>query len=131
MIQQHRVKTVIESQMTVNVNGTDYLINKFKGKEGLMIGAKISKLIAPLFAASTSNGEELDITKIADYITDKMDEDSVCQLIVKLMTSVYKGSQQVNFDTEFAGNYATLFDLIKEVVMFNYSDVFSKLGTRS
>lgn len=122
---------MIESQMTVNVGGTDYLINKFKGKEGLMIGAKIGKLIAPLFAASANNGTELDIGKIADYITDKMDEDSVCQLIVKLMTSVYKGSQQVNFDTEFAGNYAVLFDLIKEVVMFNYSDVFSKLGTHS
>ena len=34
----------------------------------------------------------------------------------------------INFDQEFAGKTGGIWELVKEVVMFNFGDVFSKLG---
>jgi hypothetical protein len=49
-------------------------------------------------------------------------------LIKELLSGVTKGTATINFDQEFAGRYGAIFDLVKEVLKFNFADVFSKLG---
>lgn len=120
------------SQHTVNVNDVDYIISPFKGKQGLKIQAKLVKLIGPALGALSGledNTEQMAVFgAIIQEVLGRVDEDDVINLIEELLSLVYKGSMKINFDNEFALNYASLFLLVKEVIMYNYQDVFSKLG---
>ena len=55
-------------------------------------------------------------------------EDQYVELIKEILSGVTKNNMPVDFENEFQLNYGNLFKLIKEVLEFNYRDVFSLLG---
>lgn len=120
------------SQLNVTVKDVDYIINAFKGKQGFLLKAKLLKVVAPALAAIKASAEDADmisvITAVVSEVLDKIDEGDTLDLIIELLSSVYKGSVKVNFDTEFAQNYAAIYLLLAEVIKFNYKDVFQMLG---
>lgn len=120
------------SQLNVTVKDVDYIINAFKGKQGFLLKAKLLKVVAPALAAIKASAEDADmisvITAVVSEVLDKIDEGDTLDLIIELLSSVYKGSVKVNFDTEFSQNYAAIYLLLAEVIKFNYKDVFQMLG---
>ncbi len=120
------------NQRTVNVDGTDYMITHFKTSQGLGIKAQLIKIAAPLIASANGDKEqEINIQSMALAITNSLDRGEIVTLCKELVSCTYKGSQQINFDLEFMGRYDVLFNLVKEVLDFNYSSVFRALGTHT
>jgi hypothetical protein len=56
------------------------------------------------------------VSENLDYLDDAT--------IQELLSSTTKNNYAIDFDNEFAGNYMTLFNLLWEVVQFNFSDFF-------
>jgi len=120
-------------QLDVHIDGVDYKITQFLATKGLGIEVKLMKLLGPSFmelqkASQDENAQEAVLTAAITTLIEQFDKVDVVSLIKELLSSVTKGTATINFDQEFAGRYGAIFDLVKEVLKFNFADVFSKLG---
>lgn len=122
-------------QTVININGVEYMITPFGSEQGLKLQAHIFKVVAPVMGDMVGAGEDINIaelfTKLANAIFASMTPEGFVALVKELVSKVYKGSRVVDFNTEFAQNYATLLKLVKEVLLVNFKDVFSLLGLSS
>lgn len=123
----------MQQQLDVHIDGTDYKITQFLATKGLGIEVKLMKLLGPSFmelqkASQDENAQEAVLTAAIGALIEQFDKVDVVSLVKELLSGVTKGTQTLNFDQEFAGRYGVIFDLVKEVLKFNFSDVFSKLG---
>jgi len=123
-------------QLDVHIDGVDYKITQFLATKGLGIEVKLMKLLGPSFmelqkasqAGDNDAAQEAVLTAAITTLIEQFDKVDVVSLIKELLSSVTKGTATINFDQEFAGRYGAIFDLVKEVLKFNFADVFSKLG---
>lgn len=120
-------------QLDVHIDGVDYKITQFLATKGLGIEVKLMKLLGPSFmelqkAAQDENAQEAVLSAAITVLIEQFDKVDVVALIKELLSGVTKGTATINFDQEFAGRYGVIFDLVKEVLKFNFADVFSKLG---
>jgi len=122
-------------QHKVCLNDTDYIINPFKGKQGLKLQVKLVKVVSPALESIKGLSDEASqmvvIGEMVKAILAQVDEDSILTLIEELLAGVYKGSIKLDLDKELVCNYSVVFHLLKEVIMFNFKDVFSTLGIGS
>ena len=134
-------------QKNVSIEGNDYMLTQFKASLGLKLMKQLTKLLGPAFielqkASDTSDikgknadeakakREEQAMMNAALVLIDNMDKVEVEALVMTLVTQgATKGTMPINFDMEFAGKYDVLFSLVKEIVSFNFGNVFSKLGS--
>ena len=111
----------MKQQKEVIIGNDKYLIEQFGAVKGFRVGKKVGKVMLPVI--SKAFGEEeasmADLMSIVAENIDSIDEDTV----MELLSETYKNKQSINFDTEFAGNYMTLFKLLWEVIQFNFSDL--------
>jgi hypothetical protein len=120
-------------QLDVHIDGVDYKITQFLTTKGLGIEVKLMKLLGPSFmelqkASQDENAQEAVLSAAITVLIEQFDKVDVVALIKELLSGVTKGTATINFDQEFAGRYGVIFDLVKEVLKFNFADVFSKLG---
>jgi len=120
-------------QLDVHIDGVDYKITQFLATKGLGIEVKLMKLLGPSFmelqkASQDENAQEAVLSAAIAVLIEQFDKVDVVALIKELLSGVTKGTATINFDQEFAGRYGVIFDLVKEVLKFNFADVFSKLG---
>ena len=120
-------------QLDVHIDGVDYKITQFLATKGLGIEVKLMKLLGPSFmelqkAAQDENAQEAVLSAAITALIEQFDKVDVVALIKELLSGVTKGTATINFDQEFAGKTGGIWELVKEVVMFNFGDVFSKLG---
>ena len=120
------------TQHNVTIKDVDYIINAFKGKQGFILKAKLLKVISPALAALRGTAEDADmvaiITAVVSEVVSRIDESETLDLIIELLSNVYKGSVKLDFDKEFSQNYSAIYLLLAEVVKYNYKDVFQTLG---
>jgi hypothetical protein len=118
-------------QQTVNVEGTDYLLTAYPATKGLKYQKKLAKVLLPAFAEITKNSQSeeqaisIALEKLAENLDD-LDEEMLKEMVVLGAT---KGGMQINFDFEFSTDYAKLFNLLKELIKFNFASVFTVLGS--
>lgn len=115
----------MREQITVEVNGQEYLINQMGGKDGFRVGKKLIKVFGPALSAFMAGGEEWGMASAIEAFTDNIDmlDD---ETVDKLMSTVTKNNMNIKFDDEFAGNYGTLVQLLVEVIKANkFLDVFT------
>lgn len=115
-------------QKNVTVNGNDYLLTQFGGLQGLKLGKQLIKTLGPAFA--TLQATDGGVGKALDILFANLD-DNTEKLIIDLVSGASKSGVAVNFNMEFAGNYDTLFLLVKEIVEFNFGSVFTLLGSNA
>jgi hypothetical protein len=122
----------MREQKTVTVGGNSYLMNQFGAIEGLRYQKALAQVILPAIAEISkseklSEGQALSLamSKLAENI-DKIDEKMIEAMVTRGATI---GSMAIDFDTQFAGKYLELFQLLKEIVMFNFGSVFTMLGS--
>lgn len=122
----------MREQKTVTIGGQDYLLNQFGALEGLKYQKALAQVLLPAIAeiSKHSDGSEesaisIGMAKLAEHI-DKVDERMLEAMVTRGAT---KNSMAINFDNEFAGKYMEMFQLIKEIVMFNFGSVFTMLGS--
>ena len=105
-------------------NTQSYTLNQLKATAGNKFLKKLQRILLPVWAEISSKGEidQEVIMLVSDKITE-LDEKDIQDLVCESISM-----RPDTFDIEFAGNYVGLFELVKEIVMFNYADVFSHLG---
>ena len=123
--------------MSLNIkefNGKKYIIKAFKGRKGLQLKLRLSKVASPMLEDLQLLGDADDtksndaIFKLIKKLVEETDTDEVLSILEELMTCVSTENGDVDFDTEFQKNYVSLYKLSAEVIKENYGDVFSALG---
>ena len=114
-------------QKTVTIKGQDYLLTTIPAIKGVALLKQLIKLLGPSFAKFQQGN---DLGGAMMVLFDNLDNVGVEQLIVNLVgLCATKDRVGINFDSEFAGEYDKLFELVKEIVEFNYGSVFTLLGS--
>lgn len=127
----------MREQKEIQVAGDTYLLHQYGAIEGLKYQKGLARVLLPAIAEITQSGEGLSeglseasaiaraMDKLAENI-DKIDERMIEAMVVRGAT---KDNMSINFDNEFSGNYMKLFQLLKEIIMFNFGSVFTMLGS--
>lgn len=116
-------------QKTVEIGGESYLLTQFPATKGVRLGKTIAKLAGPVF--SKLYAEDGGLMPAIETLLVNLDEVDFESLAKDLVSSATKGNMSVNFDMEFAGRYDVLIQLMIEVITFNFSSVFTLLGSQS
>jgi hypothetical protein len=114
----------MRKQHQVELNGDKYTITQFGARQGIKLGKKVAKIALPAFGALYSDpDEDASMGILMEVVSENLDylDDATIQ---ELLSSTTKNNYAIDFDNEFAGNYMTLFNLLWEVVQFNFSDFF-------
>lgn len=116
-------------QKQILIQGEEFTLNTIPATKSLKIFKDILKLVGPSFAElNKENGEDI-FAKAVEALFDNLDSVDVEKLCVQLVQSAYKGNMGIDFDSEFAGRFDKLFLLLKEIVEFNYGNVFTVFGS--
>lgn len=118
----------IDKQKLVHLGDDTYLINPFLTTKGLRIKAKLIKYFGESLSKATESEDESTIIELIASIFTEIPEDEYVELIREIMSGVTKNNMAIDFEREFSLNYLNLFKLVKEVLEFNYRDLFSLLG---
>ena len=113
-------------QKTVEINGTTYLLNQFPATKGISVMKQLMRLCGPSANALFTDN---NYTKALELLVENVEAVNAEELLKLLVATASKGSVSVNFDEEFAGEYGNLMLLCKEVVVFNFGNVFQFLGS--
>ena len=98
----------------IEIEGEVYNLRKFKALVGLGIQKEIHD--AKLFSDEGINVMALTPDQIFKIISNGCSKGSVA-------------FDQKTFDNHFAGRYMTIYQLVAEVLMFNYADPLAEAGT--
>lgn len=112
-------------QKQVEIGGKIYTITKLPATKGLKYQKYFLKVLGPAYieAQKSEHSTMADVlAKVIEHL-DEIDEEKLKGLVVD--SEVVSAAR---FDLEFSGNLLNLFKLIKEIVFFNYEDVFTLLG---
>lgn len=118
-------------QKEVVIGGDSYLLTSLPATKGLKLLKQITKLVGPAFGELSKGGADQEgpgVSGAIEKLVENLDNVDVENLVKELVSSASKGSVAISFDHEFSGEYAKLFELVKEIVEFNYGSVFTKLG---
>ncbi len=123
---------------TVEINDTSYTLFQFPATQGLDLGLRLSKLVAPVIAplaeaADTSGGTDITgsaIKAAADGLVANLNSKDTVALVKELLSVVACedgkfGDDPNLFDRHFTGRLGNLPPLLREVVAHNFSDFFS------
>ena len=112
---------------TVTVNGTEFEIEQFGGKQGSRLFKRVLKIVSPvmplLFEAYQEEGALVGLFGYAGEIFDMFDD----ELIDSLLSRTTKGKYAIDFDKDFAGEVDTLVLLLMEVIKFNWGKSLANL----
>ena len=112
------------------INGKAYVINKVKGREGWSYLPRLTKYGFPFVGFFVSDGvDEGEIIAQLVQLLNTENQKEVEQLLIDLVSSVEVDNTKIDFDTEFSGNYDTLFMLVLQVIKLNYLESFNRLVT--
>lgn len=115
----------------------DFKVTQLNAESGLRYMKKVQKLVLPVWAeaikaaknAGTEDAPEDDKVSFADIIMkvsdriDELDEKEITALVCESLSITPS-----KYNEMFRGKYFALMQLVKEIVMFNFEDVFLALG---
>ncbi|MCK4522417.1 MAG: hypothetical protein KAU20_07630 [Nanoarchaeota archaeon] len=125
------------------IEGHKYMVTQFPARIGLGLKTRLSKLVIPVLipligsegkGVTLSNITETDIdpsliSKAVEIIISQLDSVEIVDLVMKLMNGVRRDGVEITaevFDTEFAGEYITLYKVLFFVIQTN--NFFGKGG---
>lgn len=110
-----------------------FILKQYDAFKGIAYQRKLIKILAPSFVAiqesvakENANFVAVAVEKFVENI-DQVEPAFIKELV--LQGAFKEGRVTINFENDFAGNYAVLFMLIKEIVLFNFDDLFQLLGS--
>lgn len=118
----------IYKQHIAHIGDETYIINPFLTTKGLRIKAKLVKYLGTSLSSALNAEDESTIIDLIANVFSEITEDQFVELVRDILSNVTKNGMPIDFDKEFALNYTNLYKLIKEVLEYNYKDLFSLLG---
>jgi len=116
----------MREQKEVTINGDKFLITTFGARKGIKLGKKVARVMLPAIGKMYGGDEEVNFGDMLEVIAENLDELDD-QTIEELLSETTVNKYAIDFDSYFAGNYGTLFQLLWEVISANFEDVFSAL----
>lgn len=122
-----------EITLTGSKGEQKFVLKQYDAFKGIGYQRKLIKIIAPSFVAMQEAGkvEGANILAIAvQKFVENIHEVEPAFIKELVMNGATKeGRVAINFENDFAGNYGVLFTLIKEIIVFNFEDLFQLLGS--
>lgn len=120
----------------ITLNGTEFIVYKFTGRNTLKMLEKITKIILPIgasiYEALDDNSKISGIDNAIRAAYESLGIDQAYPFIKELLSETRIGSREIDdltFDSEFSGNMKSLFMLIKFIIKdVNYNDFFGEGG---
>ena len=119
----------INDQIVV-VDGKRYMIEQFGAWQGSKLMKKVLKVAAPVIVAIQGSSEgdlspEIVIMRALSESLDYLDEETTKELFSKVYDD--SNGKLVDIDSEFAGRYKAMFELLWKVIEVNkFIDVFQE-----
>jgi len=112
-------------QSETEINGKSYTLTQFQATTGIKYLKKIQKLFVPVWAELVGTGGTVtpEVITLASEKFYDLDEKDLQAMVCDSISMT-----PANYELEFAGQYIAIFNLVKEIIMFNYQDVFTQLG---
>ena len=123
----------IEYQKNVKVDGQTYKVVLLPPTRALKIAMKLTKLIGePMAAMAGAGGDEISSAKAlpaaVKALMERIDEDSVLDLIKEMIGTCVKENKSLNFEDEFHGRLGHLIKLFAAVLEVQFKDFFTDLA---
>lgn len=129
----------IDGERIVKYGNKSYRIKLFKGRNSYRVLTKLTKYGSSVFGGVlrgvAESGEDVDAVSLLvagslrdafQTIDDPELETFVCE---ELVANVFSNNEPFNWDDEFKGkNMLVCFDLLRQVIQYNFSPVFQELG---
>lgn len=121
----------MREQKEVEIKGTKYLLTQFDGMFGFSVLQKVQAIFIPAWAEMQREAIKGNEAAFVDMIASlspklaELDVELIKQVIEKGAT---RNSVQISFARDFSGKYMEMLHLLKEILLFNFKDVFSELG---
>ena len=111
-----------------------FVLTQYDAFRGIAYQRKLIKIIQPSFSAivhTMAENKEVSMEMLAlEKFMENIDQVEPAFLKELVLQGAYKeGRVTINFENDFAGNYGVLFKLVWEIIMFNFSDLFTLLGS--
>lgn len=113
-----------------------YSTTTFTGTRGLQLLKRLTKVVGPSLAIMLEGGSEEAqenadgvFVKAIKMLVENIDKDDVVALIKELVQNTKRNGNTINFDIDFAGEYAELFQVVLFVVQENYGNFFKLAGS--
>ncbi len=110
-----------------------FILKQYDAFKGITYQRKLIKILAPSFVAMQEEAakENANFLSVAlEKFVENIDQVEPAFLKEIVVQGAFKeGRVSINFENDFAGNYGVLFLLIKEIVVFNFEDLFQLLGS--
>lgn len=113
-------------QKDVIIGEDVFMLTQMSATKGIRVLKQLIKLVGPAAAEIFQEG---NVGGAVDKLVENMDSVDVESLLKELVATASKQNIAINFDNEFAGDYAKLLKLSKEVVEYNFGNVFTLLGS--
>lgn len=124
----------------VTIDGVTYSITQYMATRGQQLLVRLLKLFGRSFgliADQVKDGEmdllNLDITSVLESLVSNLEPEQSTWIIKEILagTQIHDGTQvrEINYDIDFSGRYLHLGKLLKEVLLFQYSDFLGGLAS--
>lgn len=113
------------------INGKSYSIQLLPASVGLDVSQKIIKTVGPALGVILDSKEEFEFeestffTDLAIALTRSIDELDLINMSKALLKGSYCDTQEITFDTHFAGNYGELLSVLEFALKENFGDFFT------
>jgi hypothetical protein len=124
-----------------NIDGAVYTVTQLPARRAIRLKARLIKLFGPVaatfFIASEGISEDqkkLDLVKCVESLGNHIDENALESVIIELLIGVRKNNIELTpaiIDMEFAGDMATLYQVVWFVIEVNFSNFFLMFGIGS
>lgn len=129
----------IDGERIVKYGSKSYRIKLFTGRNSYKVLTKLTKygsgMLGGVIRGVAESEEDVDAISLLvsgslvnafQTIDDTMLETFVCE---ELVANVFSGTEKFDWDVEFKGkNMIVCFDLLRQVIQYNFSPVFQELG---
>ncbi len=129
----------MDGERIVKYGSKSYRIKLFTGRNSYRVLTKLTKygsgMLGGVIRGVAESDEDVDAISLLvsgslvnafQTIDDPMLETFVCE---ELLANVLSGTDKFDWDTEFKGkNMIICFDLLRQVIQYNFSPVFQELG---
>lgn len=119
---------------TRTINDHEFMVTQYPAMEGLRIKTRLIQLLGPTIAKALEAGGRGDEDALGSALTalfDRLDEKETPALILRMLSGSRRDGVEITesvFNMEFAGDYATLYQLLYFIVEHNRFFDFSSIG---
>ncbi len=121
------------------INGSRYTVTQLPARRAIRLKAKLIRILGPViaqvFVTVTEKKNDLDqkdsIVKAVELLGANLNENDFENTIVEILQGVRKDGVELVpaiIDMEFAGDMASLYQVVWFVLEVNYANFFSMLG---